>query len=277
MSDTFSPPPPAPPSRKWEEWTARVGHVAIGVVYVLVGIQALRAAWGAQPQAAGVEETLRRINQQPFGRVWLVIVVVGMAAFIAWRLVEVIQYPGLPRRTVRSGFKRFGFAISGLIYTFFAVTAARAALGWSDQQEANNVAESWARWTFGFPLGAWVIAIIGASVFGTGIGQFVMAHRAGFMLDFDTRGLSAKECFFIRLAGCFGLAARGVTFCIIGIFLAVAAFDYDPSRAKGLGQAFQTVASQPLGTWLLTLVALGFIAYGLYCFTRARYCHFKTA
>jgi hypothetical protein len=250
--------------------------VAIGVVYVLGGVQALRAAWLPQPKAAGVEETLRRLDDQPLGWVWLMIVVVGMMAFVLWRLVEVIRYPGMPRRTVRSGFKRFGFAISGAIYTFFAVTAARAALGWASRPE-GDIAESWTRWTFGFPLGAWLIAIIGASIFGTGIGQFVMAHRAGFMLDFDSRRMSDRECFLARLAGCVGLAARGVTFCVIGGFLMLAALYYDPDKAKDLGGAFQTVASQPLGAWLLTLVAFGFIAYGLYCFTRARYCHFKTA
>ena len=36
-------------------------------------------------------------------------------------------------------------------------------------------------------------------------------------------------------------------------------------------QALQTLTQQPAGPVLLTVVGVGFAAYGLYCFARARY------
>jgi hypothetical protein len=68
-----------------------------------------------------------------------------------------------------------------------------------------------------------------------------------------------------------GLTARGVVFVIIAYFLVQAAVTYDPNKAGGLGQAFQTLASQPFGPWLLGIVAVGLIAYGIYGLFLARY------
>ena len=75
--------------------------------------------------------------------------------------------------------------------------------------------------------------------------------------------------------GRFGLAARGVTFGMIGGFLISAAGPADPQHEKGLDGALYALAQQPLGTWLLGMVALGLVAYGIFCFSRAWYCHFS--
>jgi hypothetical protein len=44
----------------------------------------------------------------------------------------------------------------------------------------------------------------------------------------------------------------------------IAAVKYDPNKAKGLDGALKTLAGQPYGKWLLGLIALGFLAYGMY-------------
>ena len=62
----------------------------------------------------------------------------------------------------------------------------------------------------------------------------------------------------------FGLIARGVVFLIIGGFLIVAAWQADPSEARGLAGALRTVQEQPWGWVLLGIVGLGLIAFGIY-------------
>ncbi|MDQ3266999.1 MAG: DUF1206 domain-containing protein [Myxococcota bacterium] len=57
----------------------------------------------------------------------------------------------------------------------------------------------------------------------------------------------------------------------MGGFLTQAAVRFDPSRAKGLGAVLGTLANRPMGSVLLGVVALGFIAYALYAFLEARY------
>ena len=72
-------------------------------------------------------------------------------------------------------------------------------------------------------------------------------------------------------AGHGDLAARGVTFGILGGFLLYAGIAADPSEARGLGGALVVVAQQPSGPWLLGVVALGLTAYGLFCLSQALY------
>jgi Domain of Unknown Function (DUF1206) len=55
----------------WIERLARVGYVAYGVVYVLVGVLALQAAFGGGGAATGQEGALRSILLAPLGKVLL--------------------------------------------------------------------------------------------------------------------------------------------------------------------------------------------------------------
>ncbi len=262
---------------KWVEGLARVGYAAIGVVYALVGVLTLSAAWGVGPSAINTREAIRRIGQQPFGSVWLAAVGIGLVAFVLWRFVQAIQYPGLPSGDLKSTFKRLGFAISGVVYGLLAFTAVNLAIGMADQHDKQSAAESWTRWTFTFPLGEWLIGMIGGSIIGVGIGQFYLAATASFLNQYDLSGMSTGRRKAIKFIGRFGLAARGVTFSIIGVFLIQAAIYADAGVVKGLGEAFLAVAAQPFGPWLLAAVAVGFVAFGIYCFSQARYCYFKTA
>jgi Domain of Unknown Function (DUF1206) len=76
--------------------------------------------------------------------------------------------------------------------------------------------------------------------------------------------------------GRFGLAARGIVFCIIGSFLIQAAQQYDPSEVRGLGEALDILQQQPYGAWVLGIVACGLIAYGIYMIIQGRYRHLNT-
>jgi hypothetical protein len=75
----------------------------------------------------------------------------------------------------------------------------------------------------------------------------------------------------------FGIAARGVVFVLIGIFLVQAARHTQPSRAKDFGQSLREVQEQPFGPVLLAIVATGLLAYGVYELVRARYRTFHAA
>ena len=46
---------------------------------------------------------------------------------------------------------------------------------------------------------------------------------------------------------------------------------HKPSEASGLDGALRNLLGAPGGPVLLTLVALGLIAFGVYCFGRARH------
>lgn len=75
----------------------------------------------------------------------------------------------------------------------------------------------------------------------------------------------------------FGLAARGIVFCVIGFFLIEAARQSDASKARGLGEALQVLAQQPYGPWILGVVGIGLVAYATHMVIQARYRSFFIA
>ena len=116
-----------------------------------------------------------------------------------------------------------------------------------------------------------------AVIFGIGVRHFQRAWSASFMEKYKTHEMDEKEVRAARHVGRFGIAARGVTFCMIGAFIVQAALRSDPDGATmGLGDALSKLSQRAYGPYLLGSVAAGFIAYGAYCFSRARYRAFKT-
>ena len=65
--------------------------------------------------------------------------------------------------------------------------------------------------------------------------------------------------------------AKGVALAIVGVLFVTAAVQADPSKATGLDGALHTLRDQPAGVIMLVIVALGFVAYGIYSFARARF------
>ena len=71
---------------------------------------------------------------------------------------------------------------------------------------------------------------------------------------------------------CLGARARPVHLHrIVGSLFLYAALTHDPKKSGGLDQALQTVLEQPFGQALLTAIAIGIAAYGLFCFARAKH------
>lgn len=258
----------------WIVGLARVGYAAQGVVYVTIGVLATMAALGSGGVLGGGREAIRQIGQQPFGQVLLTIIGVGLVGYVVWRLVQAVIDPDREGTDVKGLGKRAGFAVSGVIYALLAYTALSIAFGLPGSGTGGDSGQGWTAWLMSKPFGIWLVGIAGAVVVGVGIGQFYLAYTARFMRQFRTAGMSAKERRWAERVGRFGYAARGVTFSIIGGFLIQAAWQTDPQEAKGLGAAFQVVAQQPYGPWLLAIVALGFVAFGISRFFMARYRYF---
>jgi hypothetical protein len=72
------------------------------------------------------------------------------------------------------------------------------------------------------------------------------------------------------LLGRIGYAAKGVAFIVAGALFGWAAIDYDPEKAGGLDEALRTIKEQPFGPVLLTILAIGIAAFGVYAFAWSR-------
>src|SRR5689334_411677 len=70
------------------EWFARGGFVARGLVYGIIGFLALKLAFGAGGKTTDQKGALETVAQQPFGKVLLVLVAIGLAGYACWRFVR---------------------------------------------------------------------------------------------------------------------------------------------------------------------------------------------
>lgn len=65
--------------------------------------------------------------------------------------------------------------------------------------------------------------------------------------------------------------ARGIAFAMAGALVVDAAATSNAAKSTGLDGAVRTLADRPYGPWLLGILAVGLIAFGLYGFAEARW------
>lgn len=254
----------------WVERLARFGLAAKGFVYGIVGILAAQAALGAGGKTTDTQGALRTLVLQPFGKLLLSLVAIGLIAYVLWRFVQAIKDPENKGTDAKGILQRIGYAINGLIYAGLALTAVRLALGTGGKDTSNSTQDGTA-WLLSQPFGQWLVGTLGAFVIGLGFYQLYQAYRGKFRKEFKTEEMSDTEEIWTTRIGRVGLAARGIVFTVIGFFLIQAARQSDASQARGLGGALEALAQQPYGPWILGIVAFGLIAYGIYTGIQARY------
>ena len=255
----------------WVERLARLGYMTKGIVYAIVGVLAVQAAIGAGGQTTDQKGALRAIAAQPFGKFLLALVGLGLIGYVIWRFVEAIQDPEHRGGKAKDWARRLGSAISGIIYASLAFSAIRLAMGSSANSSSSHSTQDWTARLMSQPFGQWLVALVGAFIIGLGFYQFYKAYKAKFRKRLKLQEMSPTEETWAMRLGRFGEAARGVVFVIIGFFLLEAARQSDPNQARGLDGALQSLAQQPYGPWLLGIVALGLVAYGIHMGVQARY------
>jgi hypothetical protein len=252
------------------ELLERLGYVVRGALYAVMGILALGIAVSVRGgQTTDLTGSLVFLISNPFGKLVLIVAAVGLAAYSLWGFTRAIFDP-LHRGSDASGYAaRLGFVSSAVSYAaivFFAVKILIGSAGASSDSTQKTIASILVH-----PGGGWLTVIIGLVAIGIGLGQFLEAYRATFQADLKGAEMSESERIFAISCGRFGMAARGVTFLVIGWFVIQAGIHHDPSRAQGFGGAFLFLLNQPFGRVVLGVVALGFVALGLHSFACARW------
>lgn len=256
------------------ETLGRVGYAVKGVVYAILGVIAVKAATGSgNPE--GQQGVFQAIAGSTFGAVLLWVVVVGLAAYGLWRLVLAVKDPEHEGDDAEGAVRRVGYVISGVAYGALAYTAYKTVTGASTS--GDDATEERTQMLLGFPGGKWIVGAIALALLGYGVYEFVRAYKASFMDRLRLEGEAAQNRKWVRRAGQWGLAARGVVYLILGGFLLQAALQADADEAGGLDEALTTLQQQPYGPWLLGVVAVGLVLYGVYCWVNAAYRRYEGA
>jgi hypothetical protein len=248
---------------------ARAGLAARGTMYILIGIIAVEIAIGASHQQADRDGAVRIVAATPFGSVLLWLLVAGFAGMTLWRLSEAAF--GEAGSDGRKASKRLANLARGVFYGFVTFGILKFALGIGSPSSSDKDSRDLTATALHYPGGQAVVAIVGLTVIGGGCYIAYRAFKAKFLKHLQLAGTTATTRKAVKRLGQIGGGARGIVFCTVGIFLVIAAFDEQPDKAKGIDSALRELAHTPLGPWLLILVAVGLVVFGLYSFCEARW------
>ena len=250
-------------SRAWRG-LARTGFAVNGLLHILIGAIALQLALpGGSDADADQGGALESLATTPFGGVLLWIVTVGLAALGLWLIVD-----GILDRPDDGAAQHVAVALAkGLTYLALAVTAGRVALG--GRGDSSGDAQSATAALLEAPGGVVLVILAGLAVLAIGVYFGVKGVTQGFRDDIDTPGGAAGKA--VVALGVGGYLAKGVALGALGVLLGSAAIASDSARTTGLDGALRSLLELPFGGYVLGGVGVGLIAYGVYCFARARY------
>jgi hypothetical protein len=252
------------------EGLARAGYVARGLIYVVIGICAVRLAQGVNGQPASQTGALKLIADQPFGHGLLVLMAIGLGGYSLWRLAQVFLgvTPEAGRHSALERVGALGSAIAYAIFCFIAIsilTAPASTAG--NERKPRDVTATVLGWPGGRLLvaGAGVVFLIVAGY------QLYQGLSRKFLVDSKVGSMDRPVRKAFTAVGVTGLCARAVAFALIGIFVIRAAIDFRANNAEGLDGALYRLTNQSYGPTLLLIVALGLIAFGVYSVADARF------
>jgi hypothetical protein len=248
------------------EWLSRAGFVARALVYAIIGVLALKLAFGQGGKLTNQQGALHTVAHQPFGKLLLTLVAIGLGGYSLWRFVRAAIGHG--PEGADKGFDRLAAFASGIAYGGLCVLAIEILLGSGGTSASPKKATAG---VFGWPGGTWIVGIAGAVMIGVALYQGYRGITKKFLDDSKVEEMSPRMREWIGRIGTVGHLARMVVFGLVGIFLIKAAVDYNPRAAVGLDGALAKIVHASYGPLLLGIVAVGLVAFALYSLSDARY------
>lgn len=250
----------------WVERLARFGLLGKGVLHVVIGLLALQIARsGSSSSEASTGGALRYIADLPLGTLALWATGLSLLALAAWRAITTVT--GDPVED-DDGWYRGVWAAKALVYGALALASLKAALdgGSSGSSSDEDRASKATSTVFDWPLGRWIVVAAGLAIIGIAI-HLIVKHAVH--QEFVDR-LRVSQDSAAGTLGRVGYGLRSLAYVLVGALLVQAGLAGEEQRAKGLGGALQSAADETWGTVLLFAVAVGFLAYGAYCFAEAK-------
>ncbi len=253
------------------QWLVRAGFVARGITYGVIGGLALAIAIGAGTMGTSPNQqgALVLIAHTPVGRPAMVVICAGLIAYAVWKFTQAFFGHG-PEGGGSARLKdRIANLAGGVVYLGFFAVAILAFTGSSSN--SSNEPRSAASGVLGWSGGQVIIGIAGAALIAISLYQIWDALSGRYARESKTEQMNPPQHRLFMVLGRVGLTARALVFGLIGYFLERTAIELKASNAIGVDGALARLHQQPLGRWLVGLVAAGLLTFAAFSLAEARY------
>lgn len=240
---------------------ARLGYAMSGIIHLVIGWIAFRVAWGIGAASGSADKSgaLEAVAGGGTGAVLLWLAVAGFLLLALWQATEAVV--GRHGAEVTDRLKAAGKAVMYAFFAWSAFTVTRGT-GGSDEQQTDSFTGT----LMASPGGRVLVALVGLAIVAAAGYHVRKGWTTHFLAD-----LEGRPGAWVVHSGRAGYLAKGVALGVAGLLFIGAAGSARASEAGGLDAALKELRDQPFGPYLLSLVALGITAYGLYSFARARH------
>ncbi len=253
-------------SKHWIKFLARAGYASRGIVYLIIGSFTVLAAFGAGDKKDS-KGALRVVLDQPFGDVLLATLIVGLAGYILWRLVQSLLDTDDHGWSPRGLMVRAGLLASAFTYTTLALFSA-SLLGALPDSGSGGGSGGLAGAISGLVGMRYTSLGLGVVFLGVAIAHWWKAAQRKYAAHFKA---TEQQMSFIHPIAILGLVSRGAVFALISILLFYRFFNADSTSGStpDVKDALEFVQGLPFGQWLLLIMGIGLILFSAYSFAES--------
>jgi hypothetical protein len=246
---------------------ARYGLAARAFVYLLIGWLGLQIALGDSSHQANQRGALAELAQGGIGLVLLWLLGLGLGAYALWRF-SVAAFGNSVEGDGKGA--RAQSAVRGLVYAGLCVSTFAFIAGASNSTQKHEQ-QTWTARVMHHDFGRWLVGAVGLVIAVIGLYLIYQGITREFEKQLRLTEMSHRTRSAVTWIGAIGTVARGVVFGVAGGLVVAAAVTYDPKKSSGLDGAMRTLADEPYGPVLLSALAIGLIAFGIFGFAAARW------
>jgi hypothetical protein len=249
------------------EGFVRLGYVAKAVVYLTIGMLALRVAIGARggritDQGGALSVVLR----QPMGTLLVLLLAIGLLTYAGWQIGAAIV--GWRRHARESALSRALTIVRAAVYGAIGVQAMRLAIG---LRAGHSGPAPLVRTALHWPFGKWMVLAAGLGAAAYAAMQILGAINGQLEPDLDAPTLRRSAGAWALDIARAGIIARALVLVILAVGVVRAALAQRASAAGGMDASLLILNSLPDGRFVLGATAAGLLAYGVYQLLHARF------
>lgn len=243
----------------------RAGYAGRALVYGVVAGFGLYAIWRGG-NAKGTAEALQQLETTAGGGAVLFLIFAGLLSYAIWRVIDAVWDLEDYGRDAKGMVARVGMIVTGLIHGAIGGLAFSLLFLNRDAEGGSAIAKATAQ-VMSWPAGLWIVGAAGVAIVGAGLYYIHKGWNETYRRHLRANRFTLDWNWVLKG----GLIAHGTVVALIGIFFLTAAWQADPSEAGGLDRTFGWLSSQIYGQILVTLVALGLLAFAAFCAVNALY------